>query len=102
MYDEGRGVRQDYVEAVRWYRRAAERGWAAAQNSLGIMYFEGKGVPVNYLEAYAWYSIAAAQGNEYAAKNMQLIAAVMTREQLARAQRFAREYWQKYVLPFRN
>ena len=26
MYDEGQGVNQDYAEALKWYRRAAERG----------------------------------------------------------------------------
>ena len=26
MYGEGRGVPQDYAEAARWYRRAAEQG----------------------------------------------------------------------------
>ena len=44
MYSSGLGVRQDRVEAVRWYRRAAEQGSAQAQNNLGIMYDEGRGV----------------------------------------------------------
>ena len=26
MYDKGYGVRQDYMTAMRWYRRAAEAG----------------------------------------------------------------------------
>ncbi len=30
MYDEGQGVPQDYAEAVRWYRRAAEQGLPSA------------------------------------------------------------------------
>ena len=28
MYDSGRGVRQDYAEAFRWYRKVAEQGVA--------------------------------------------------------------------------
>ena len=44
MYDEGRGVRQDDAEAVRWYRQAAEQGYAAAQYNLGAMYANGRGV----------------------------------------------------------
>ena len=31
MYDQGRGVPQDDVEAVRWYRRAAAQGLASAK-----------------------------------------------------------------------
>ena len=29
MYDNGRGVTQDYAKAVKWYRKAAEQGYAA-------------------------------------------------------------------------
>jgi len=35
MYAEGEGVAQDYQEAVRWYRLAAEQGHASGQFSLG-------------------------------------------------------------------
>ena len=31
MYEDGRGVTQDYQEAVKWYRKAAEQGDAEAQ-----------------------------------------------------------------------
>jgi len=44
MYYNGQGVRQDYAEAVRWYRQAAEQGNAEAQNNLGAMYAIGQGV----------------------------------------------------------
>ncbi|WP_315496945.1 tetratricopeptide repeat protein, partial [Haemophilus parahaemolyticus] len=30
MYGNGRGVKQDYFEAVKWYRQAAEQGQAKA------------------------------------------------------------------------
>ena len=30
MYDNGKGVPQDYAEAVKWYRKAAEQGHLAA------------------------------------------------------------------------
>ncbi len=35
MYAKGQGVAQDYQEAVRWYRLAAEQGHASGQFSLG-------------------------------------------------------------------
>ena len=37
MYEHGEGVRQDYAEAVRWYRKAAEQGDSDAQHNLGGM-----------------------------------------------------------------
>ena len=38
------GVEQNHVEALTWYRKAADQGWAAAQYNLGMMYEEGLGV----------------------------------------------------------
>ena len=38
---EGLGVAQDYTEAARWYRSAAEQGDANAQASLAMMYASG-------------------------------------------------------------
>ena len=35
---------QDYPEAVRWYRKAAEQGEPKAQYGLGFMYTKGEGV----------------------------------------------------------
>ena len=37
MYFNGRGVAQDEAEAVAWYRRAAEQGFANAQYNLGAL-----------------------------------------------------------------
>ena len=45
MYDQGRGVPQDYAAAVSWYRKAADQGDAIAQYNLGLMYDQGRGVP---------------------------------------------------------
>jgi len=63
MYQNGKGVTQDYKEAVKWYRLAAEQGHAFAQNDLGNIYRDGKGVPEDYKEAVKWYRKAADQGH---------------------------------------
>ena len=42
MYARGQGVPQDYAEAVKWYRLAADQGDARAQNNLGVMYANGR------------------------------------------------------------
>ena len=56
------GVTQDYAEAVRWYRKAAEQGFANAQYLLGVCYTKGEGVTQDYAEAVRWYRKAAEQG----------------------------------------
>ena len=63
MYREGLGVRQDDVEAAKWYRKAAEQGVASAENNLAIMYLKGKGVLQDKLEAAKWFRKAAEQGH---------------------------------------
>jgi TPR repeat protein len=45
LYDKGRGVPQDYVQAKKWYRNSSEQGLSIAQNFLGFMYLLGHGVP---------------------------------------------------------
>ncbi len=73
IYQEGKGVPQDYVEAVRWYRKAAKQGNAIAQLNLGSMYDKGQGVPQDYTEAVKWYRRAAEQGNSKAQSNLGLM-----------------------------
>jgi uncharacterized protein len=60
MYEQGKGLPQDYAEAVRWYRRAAVQGNANAQHSLGLMYAQGQGLPQDYVQAAMWFILAAA------------------------------------------
>ncbi len=69
-YYYGRGVEQDYGEALKWFRQAAEQGRTNAQCFLGYMYEHGKGVPQDYGEAVKWYRQAAEQGNASAQHNL--------------------------------
>ena len=95
-YAEGRGVPQDDKEAVRWYRLAADQGYANAQNNLGLMYEEGQGVPQNRSQAHIWFNLAASdligEDRERAVRNRDRVAKEMTSEQIAEAQRLAREW----------
>ena len=60
-YYNGKGVPQDYAEAMKWWRLAAEQGDAEAQHGLGDCYYGGKGVPKDYAEAVKWWRLAAEQ-----------------------------------------
>jgi TPR repeat protein len=62
LYYQGKGVQQDYAEAVTWYRKAADQGNAKAQYSLAFVYDEGKGVPQDHIAALGWCRKAADQG----------------------------------------
>jgi uncharacterized protein len=85
-----RPVSEPYVEAVRWYRKAAEQGEASAQNNLGIMYDRGSGIPQDYITAHMWHNLAAASGNEKSVTNRDTVAGKMSQADVSEAQRRAR------------
>ena len=89
MYANGQGVPQDYAEAVKWYRKAAEQGDAVAQYNLGVMYKKGDGVPQDYVQAHVWFNLAAAKGDKDAVKNRDIVAGKMSPAQIAQAQEMA-------------
>ena len=62
MYEQGQGVRQDYSQAVYWYRKAAQQGETGAQHNLGLMYYAGRGVVQSFDQAVKWWKKAADQG----------------------------------------
>lgn len=71
-YFYGRGVKQDYNEAVKWFRKAADQGCSDAYNNLGLAYYYGNGVQQDYNEAFKWFIKAADQGLPYAQSNVGL------------------------------
>ncbi len=92
MYQNGRGVPRDYGMAAKWYRMAAEQNQALAQTNLGDLYRWGQGVLQDNAYAHMWFSLAAAQGNESARWNRDIVEEKMTPEQIAEAQRLARQW----------
>jgi TPR repeat protein len=90
MHDMGQGTIEDYAEAVKWYKLAAEQGNAEAQSSLGQNYHLGKGITKDLIKAHMWVNLSA---NKAAAATIirGWIAEEMTQQQIAEAQKLARE-----------
>lgn len=63
MYEEGKGVKQDFKEAIKWYRKAVKVGHVASMYKLGYMYSSGKGIRKSYVNAVPLYQKAAEAGN---------------------------------------
>ena len=62
---------KNYVEAVKWFTKAAEKGNPTAQYNLGNMYIEGVGgLPKDYAEALKLYTKSAEKGYGYAQHNL--------------------------------
>ena len=95
-YDQGQGVRQNHAEAVKLWRNAAENDYPLAQFFLGLNYAGEWGDPKTYVQAHMWFSIAAAQGEKAALILLDIAASKMTPDQIADAQRMAREWMAKH------
>jgi TPR repeat protein len=65
-YFYGQGVEQNYVEAMEWYRKAADQGFADAQHNIGALYENGWGVAKDIDQAKVWYQRAADRGDAFA------------------------------------
>ncbi len=91
-FELGRGVPQDYAEAARWYRRAAERGYPPAQNKLGQFYTRGHGVPRSEIEAFVWYSLAAASGYDHAIEPLNALLQRLPLDEIAEARQRVRDW----------
>jgi TPR repeat protein len=84
-------VSKNYVEAVKWHKLAAANGHSGSQYSLGAMYAEGMGLIQNYVKGHMWTNLAAIGGASSAVKNRELLNARMTPQQIAEAQKLAKE-----------
>ena len=63
-------IRGNYAEAVKWYRKAANKGDNKARNDLGNCYYGGEGVEKDELEAVRWFWDAAVQGDTEAQNSL--------------------------------
>ncbi len=72
-YTEGRGVKNDFAEAAKWYRLSADKGFALAQYRLANFLEKGTGVAPNISEAKRYYEMAANAGNASAMHNLAVI-----------------------------
>ena len=99
MYNSGLGVEQDYIEAMRWFREAAELGHGEAQAQLGVMYFVGMKVSRDYIKALKWLNIASSLGVDLAPKYSDIVAKRMTELQINKAQKLADEWLAEHLKP---
>ncbi|WP_022655681.1 tetratricopeptide repeat protein [uncultured Desulfovibrio sp.] len=61
-YELGEGVDKDPVQAVSWYEKAAQKGWAGGMVRLGKCYAAGLGIPRNEKKAAElWLQAATMQ-----------------------------------------
>jgi TPR repeat protein len=64
---------KDYKNAFEWFFKAANQGYAPAQNNMGILYKNGEGVQQDFNQAFQWFTKAANQNNPYAQNSLGLL-----------------------------
>lgn len=70
LYDNGEGIPENPEKAYEYYRKAADKGLAAAEFNVAYCLESGRGVPQDLASAVTWYRSAAAKGNSSAAKRL--------------------------------
>jgi TPR repeat protein len=53
---------EDFTQAMKWYKKAADQGYAPAMHNIGYLYETAKGVTKDLKTAYQWYLKAANNG----------------------------------------
>jgi len=71
---------------------AAEGGAPDALFELGLMYCSGRDVDLDLIEAHKWFNLAAMRGNAEAKRYRLEISREMSKPEVARAQKLAREW----------
>ena len=69
-YEHGRGVDCDQEKYIEYYKKGAELGDAACQNSLGCVYLDGRGVLKNEKRAFNLFMQAAKQDYPLAMRSL--------------------------------
>lgn len=90
LYKKGRGVPQDAVEAVKWYKLAADQGHGYSQKELAIAYYTGNGVPQDLVRAAMWLNLSKVRN--FGMADLMLVEGQMDPASIQRARRMA-EAW---------
>lgn len=83
------GLPRSLSEFLRWTRMAANRGSRPSMEMLAVSFHTGAGVPQDYIQAHMWANLAASRGSASAMKLRDELAAKMTPDQIAEAQKAA-------------
>lgn len=63
-------LEENYTQAIEWYTKSANQGYAEAQNDLGMMYRDGRGITQDYTKAHELFVKSSNQGLDLAEYNL--------------------------------
>ena len=83
---------ESFQNAYHGVSQLAEKGSSVSQYFLGIMYLKGSGVLQDFIQAHMWFNIATSKDHKKARGYLDKLTDRMSPEQLAEAQKRAREW----------
>jgi MinD-like ATPase involved in chromosome partitioning or flagellar assembly/TPR repeat protein len=102
VYLAREGAERDDAGAFRWFRQAAEFGFADSQFNLGVLYQDGRGVTANPAEALFWFLLAARNGDGEATMRATALEAALPATDIEQAHARARFFNQRAPNPAAN
>ena len=81
-----------YDLAYEGFLELSEKGSSISQYFLGKMCLKGMGVLQDFSQAHMWFNIAASRGHKKAKAHLDRLTIKMSRDQIAEAQKLAREW----------
>ncbi|HYL94483.1 MAG TPA: hypothetical protein VET69_01670, partial [Terriglobales bacterium] len=91
LYEAGRGVAQDVMEALKLYLLAAQNGNPKSLINLSNAFRSGRGVQADPVQAYTWLDAAAMRGEDVG-EALEAQAQALTPQQVREAQQRAAEW----------
>ena len=70
IYINGHGVKQDYSQAIKYFKQSLKCGYLNSAYDIGVMHKNGEGIPKNINKAKEYYLIASK--NNYALAQFEL------------------------------
>jgi len=90
-FGDGRGVPQNYAEALKWFSLAAQKGVPDAYFNLGHLHYYGRGIPQDYVKAVDWLDMANSAGHPRAAKLRDEVLSKMSPAQRAEVEKLVKD-----------
>jgi len=64
-YWSGENLKQDFSEAMKWWKLSSSNGFAKAYYNLGCMYMNGDGTHINYKKSYYYFNLSIKRKHTY-------------------------------------
>lgn len=84
--------KESYNDAYAGFHDLAQKGSSVCQYFLGLMCLRGCGALQDFILSHFWFNLAASRGHKKARSQLEKLTGSMSAEQVAEAQRMARDW----------